>query len=545
MHPAPVTSNETRRLAALRRLRVLDTAPERSFDNVVALAAQICVVPIGLVSLVDADRQWFKAHLGLDVPQTGRAESFCAHAIQRPDELMVVEDALHDPRFADNPLVTGPPGIRFYAGAPVLTRDGLALGTVCVIDRVPRHLEDWQLAALRTLARQVGRLLDHRGMSAEERAATLLGAGTAHADLDRLVSIAVSGDDLVAFVEPDLRCRFVNERFLEYWGLTRVEALERPLAEIIDAQCFEQQLRPLLDAGLRGEHVDVELVIDFPGRGARHVLVHVEPADAAGQVLGVVLRSRDVQPFMDRIATMAHTIEQLEQRTLRQEHMLHVLAHDLRGPLNAVLNFSGLAGAVTSGLRPEVRGYLDYVRQGGERMKLLIDDLQRYVGVGAKGLQLGDIDLATLVGTLSREQADSVRRLNARIELGALPVIRGDAALVRLMFRDLLANALRFTRPGVAPVVRVAAIPVGESWDLSVTDNGTGVPVEMRESIFDLFRRLNQDPVAPGTGLGLALCRRVAEQHGGTIHVEAGPGGVGSSFHVLWPRVPDAAADGR
>ena len=160
-------SVEPDRMAALQRFRVLDTVPEEAYDDLVLLAAAICDTPIALVSRVDGDRQWFKARLGLTAPQTPRSISFCDHAIRRPTEVMVVRDATRDDRFADNPLVTGAPGIRFYAGAPLVTGDGHALGTICVIDAVPRELDERAMSALAALSRQVMRLFEARERNLE------------------------------------------------------------------------------------------------------------------------------------------------------------------------------------------------------------------------------------------------------------------------------------------------------------------------------------------------------------------------------------------
>lgn len=168
MKNAPIPANESARQARLDGLGVLDTLPQPAFDHITELAAQICGTPIALITLVDRDRQWFKSRLGMEVAQTGRDVSFCGHAIIEPNRVMVVEDASQDPRFADNPLVQGEPHIRFYAGAPIVTQDGHALGTVCVIDRRARVLEPAQRAALCSLSTLVASLLEHERLQREE-----------------------------------------------------------------------------------------------------------------------------------------------------------------------------------------------------------------------------------------------------------------------------------------------------------------------------------------------------------------------------------------
>jgi GAF domain-containing protein len=150
----PLYPSEEDRLEALRRYRILDTSPEEAFDDLVHAAALLCRTPICLISLVDATRQWFKAKKGLEEPQLPRESAFCAHAILGTD-VLVVSDAYMDPRFASNPLVQDTPHIRFYAGAPITTIEGLGLGTLCVIDRVPRTIGPEEARALRGLARQV------------------------------------------------------------------------------------------------------------------------------------------------------------------------------------------------------------------------------------------------------------------------------------------------------------------------------------------------------------------------------------------------------
>ncbi len=157
----PLPPEEPARVEALKEYQILDSEPEQAYDDLTLLAAHICDTPIALVSLVDAERQWFKSRIGLEVPETPRDQAFCAHAIAAPGT-MVVPDALRDDRFRRNPLVIDHPQIRFYAGAPLRVSKGHALGTLCVIDREPRELTEQQLRALEALSRQVVAQLELR-----------------------------------------------------------------------------------------------------------------------------------------------------------------------------------------------------------------------------------------------------------------------------------------------------------------------------------------------------------------------------------------------
>ena len=161
MTPAPIPADEAERLQALKALMLLDTPPQERYDRVTRFAAEQLDMPIALVSLIDGQRQWFKSRLGLGAPETARDISFCGHAIMEPG-LFVVEDASLDPRFADNPLVTGEPHLRFYAGAPISSPSGHRIGTLCVIDTVPRRLGTVELAVLEALRELVNEVLAGR-----------------------------------------------------------------------------------------------------------------------------------------------------------------------------------------------------------------------------------------------------------------------------------------------------------------------------------------------------------------------------------------------
>ncbi|GAA1599592.1 GAF domain-containing sensor histidine kinase [Actinoplanes couchii] len=248
---APLPDNEIERLAALYSLDILDSPPEKDFDDIVALAATVCETPVAMVSLVDADRQWAKARTGAGIEpvESPRDVSFCAHAILSR-ELLVVPDARDDARFADNPGVTAGNGIRFYAGAPLMTTDGFALGTLCVSDTVPRQLDVEQQQALRALARQVTAQLELR------RYAVALANTTA-----RLQELERRKDDLAGLVGGELRSSLrLMAAYLERLGDTGYHDAE--MADLVGraTAAHVRGFRELLDhlttmaeAGLGGE----------------------------------------------------------------------------------------------------------------------------------------------------------------------------------------------------------------------------------------------------------------------------------------------------
>ncbi len=161
------TKDERAHLAqdALNRLQVLDTPEEQAYDDDTRLAADTCGTPMALITLSDTHRLWFKSRLGIQVQEVPRENSFCAHALLSPNDLMVVQDTLQDARFSNHPMVTGEPQIRFYAGAPLLTSQGHAIGAICVIDTVPRQLDAKQLESLQYMAQQVMVMLESQPAS--------------------------------------------------------------------------------------------------------------------------------------------------------------------------------------------------------------------------------------------------------------------------------------------------------------------------------------------------------------------------------------------
>jgi PAS domain S-box-containing protein len=246
---APRLSDEARRLAALRELGVLDTLPEAAFDTITATAAQLCGVPIALISLVDAQRQWFKSNVGLTgVAETPRDVAFCDHAI-RDGALFEVPDTTRDPRFADNPLVTGAPDIRFYAGAPIVMPGGERIGTVCVIDRAPRQLDETRRAMLTHLAAIVGAMLVQRR--------ELLQATSRLAESElRVRRLYEATPAILHSIGPDGRILHVSDRWLALLGYRRDEVVGRPSSDFLTPESQALARDVVLPAFFRHGHCD-------------------------------------------------------------------------------------------------------------------------------------------------------------------------------------------------------------------------------------------------------------------------------------------------
>ncbi len=405
MKAAPLPVNEQERLAALRRYDILDTPTEQAFDDLTQLTSYICDVPIALVSLIDANRQWFKSRVGLGATETPRDLAFCAHAILQ-DGLFIVPDATKDERFHDNPLVAEDPSIRFYAGAPLVTPDGFSLGTLCAIDRKPRELSKEQAEALRALGRRV-------------------------------------------VAELELRQR-------------------------------NNELR----------------------------LAH---------------------------AKLAIQSKKLEQSNEELQVFAHVASHDLQEPLRTITGFMQLLLARNATkLDAESKEYVDFAFTGASRMSVLIRDMLKYTKVGNEPRVDDIVSMKDITSAALSNLHAAIQDSGAKVELGDLPDVRGDPSRISQLMQNLIGNAIKFRKKDEAPVIEVAAKKDKDMWRFSVRDNGIGIDPKQQKKVFEVFSRLHNQDKYEGSGIGLSICQRVVEQHGGRIWVESEPGS-GSTFFFTLP----------
>lgn len=258
MKLAPTPPNERERLQALESCSILDTPEEPDFDTLTGLAAELTSSPIATISLIDEGREWFKSRVGVEQPEAPRSTSFCGHAMFDP-ELMVVEDTHQDERFADNPQTFGDSAIRFYAGAPLVSSDGFALGTLCVKDRVPRRLDPEQRSALLGLARQVVAQLELRrkvGQLERESTARQVAERVAADGRERYWRLFHSAPSPIVVSDESGRITDLNPAAERMFGHSRAAAVGMPLAELLvsagDRRAFKDDLE-LLTAGDSGQ----------------------------------------------------------------------------------------------------------------------------------------------------------------------------------------------------------------------------------------------------------------------------------------------------
>ncbi len=321
MRSAPPRKYETESLEALRALEVLDSAPEVEFDALVKVATLVCGVPISLISLIDVDRQWFKANEGLDgVSETPRELAFCAHAV-RGDDLFEVPDATLDERFADNPLVTGQPDIRFYAGAPLRLSNGVRVGTLCVIDRQPRTLNETQRGVLQQLAVAAVRALEGRlAMRKVQAASQALQAR------EKNLSLVVDHvPSMMAYWNADLRCRFANSAYEQWFGVDAEALVGTHIRDLLGPELFALN-KPYLEAALQGKQQTFERIVPGPGGVNRHSLAIYVPDVVAGSVVGVLVQVTDVTKIKETESALR--VEMAEREKVSE--LLHASAASLR-----------------------------------------------------------------------------------------------------------------------------------------------------------------------------------------------------------------------
>lgn len=536
MIPPGTPADEAARLAELRAYEVLDTEAEQAFDDLTQLASDILKVPIALVSLVDSERQWFKSRVGLDAAETPRDISFCGHVVAG-DQLLLVPDATRDERFADNPLVTAAPDIRFYVGAPLRTPTGHVVGTLCAIDREPRQVTASELEALRRLARQVVSQLELRRRQRE--------LARSHAFLTGVLESAPVG---VMTTDAEGAVTSVNRFFVETLGYDpRVDGPRRLedfyLAETMPLRAPEGSAQRTWPALVRALEAGAEVAQDgalWRGRGGERIPVHLT-ASRHGDGGGFLVVLQDERERHQHERQRQELLREIGRQNLRLERALDEardasaaksrfcanMSHELRTPMNSILGFTRrLLKRLPGTIPPRDLDALETVDRNARNLLGLINDVLDVstIEAGRFELECAPFDLGALV----REAVEDHRSLvtdsahELVLELPAEPLeVTADPKRVRQVLVNLLSNAIKYSRGGAIEVglSRRHDEALGPVVCLAVRDHGQGMRPEERALLFQRFKRLENDATrqAEGTGLGLTICAEIAARHGGRI----------------------------
>jgi len=527
--------NEQERLEALRSYEVLDTPPEASFDDITQLAAQLCGTPISLIALIDAERIWLKSRTGIvDTLEVPRDTAFCGRAVLRP-ELHVVADTLAHPHLAQHPLVAAPPYLRFYAGAPLITPEGVTLGTVCVADVVPRQLSAAQLRSLEALARQVVSQLELRRMNlVQTRLIEELQTSS-----ERFSVLQHATNDIVW--DWDLATGRVswNERVSEVLGYPPQDVRQDSgwwpsLVHPDDRDRVSESFRRAVHGGktlwsdeyrLRRANGTYARVLD---RGA----ILRSSAGAPVRILGTVMDMSEREEMRARLS--------LADRMASVGTLAAGVAHEINNPLAYVIANLDYARqeieeAAASQKPPEgveLPRALREAREGAERVRLIVKDLKTFSRPDDARLERVDLRRAidsavTLAWNEIRHRARLVKRY------GPIPEVWANEARLGQVFLNLLINAAHAIPEGAADRNEIRVITRVDAQGrvvAEIQDTGMGIPEDIRPRVLEPF--FTTKPPGEGTGLGLSICHGIVTSLGGELQFDSEVGR-GTTFRVV------------
>lgn len=544
MNP-PIPANETERLTALHTLGILDSESDPSFDMVTELAAFALRAPIAAFSLVDSSRQWFKSSKGLSVCETPREHAFCAHAILQ-DVPFIIDDALQDDRFAQNPLVTGAPHIRAYLGAPITLEGNIRIGTICVIDTVPRCFTADDALALARFAQLIKSRLELlrtqtlMGETSTRLRAANVAAARAQVVLEQMSEGLVLQHRGGAITQANpAACRVLGLSLDQLLGRASVDPRWRSVRE--DGTPFPGDQHPAMQTLATGQGViDQVFGIHTPEGELRWLRVSTVPLfeDDQPGPSHVISTFSDITGSKLQEARLRQLSETAHAASLAKTAFLANMSHEIRTPLNGVV---GIAGALArTPLLPRQSSMVEVIQTSGRTLERLLGDI-----LDMSKIEAGQVEMEEAPFCLKEEVEAAVDLLRIRADEKGLkfqahygedlPIhCFGDAVRLRQIISNLLSNAIKFTPSGEVSITLIQ-LPSGET-QIQVSDTGIGFDDSDADWLFDRFTQADGSITRRfgGTGLGLAITHGLVQLFKGTILVKSAVG-EGSSFTVTLP----------
>jgi len=492
---ASLPDNEAQRLEALYGYKILDTASEQVFDDITRLAAQICGTPISLISLLEAERQWFKSKVGLEATETSRNVSFCAHAILQPD-ILIVSDTLADKRFTTNPLVISAPQIRFYAGVPLLSSKGYALGTLCVLDYVSRKLSQEQVEALRILGRQVSSQLEsRRNLIDLVRANETLQKSEERLRL--LESVAVNANDAIVITDaepishPGPQIVYVNQAFTDMTGYSLEEVLGKTPRLLQGAKTDYATLDKIRAALKAWQPVRVELINYCKDGSEFWVELSITPVtDQKGWYTHWISVQRDITERKQIEEEIFKALEKEKELSELKSRFVSMVSHEFRTPLTTILSSAELLeyyGHKSS--EKEKLGCFHQIRTATLRMTQLLNDVLAINKAEAGKLEFNPnyLDLEKFCRALVEEmQCNSKKKhIISFSSQGQCTDTCMDEKLLLHIFTNLLSNAIKYS-PQSDPIYFEVDCR-NEEAIFQVKDKGIGIPIGTQQRLFEPF----------------------------------------------------------
>lgn len=510
---APTPINENQRLKALHEYEILDTHSEEYFDDIVKLASMICNVPISLVSLVDKDRQWFKANVGLAANETSRDISFCGHAINQ-DEIFLIEDATKDERFFDNPLVTKEPNVVFYAGCPIIDNNGYALGTLCVIDHKAKRLNKKQKEQLKLLAKQVSHLI----MSRKE-----LSNKYKNAQLLEKLSQNLPGFIYTYKLNPDgTSCFPYSSNFIYKIYEVNPEDVINDATKVFERlhpEDYPQIISSIQHSSDNMSTWTLDYRVVLPKQGTKWVRGNANPEKLNdGSILWHGYIS-DITELKEKENTLM-----ANQKMITLGEMAASIAHEINNPL-AIIKTS--ASQVKTSLERKnldedrLKKYLSKIEENTDRVAKIIRGLTFFVNKSESDLRpesLKDVILDTINISSDRFKVEQVEldyhfpKNIDELKINCRPTEISQVIL------NLLNNSYEAIQNMEEKWIKIEVLDLKDSVLISVIDSGNGIPEDVREKILNPF--YTTKTAGKGAGLGLTISQRIIESHHGKFWID-------------------------